>query len=328
MLSSEPTRTADVEHDMRPETDIDRTPVNTRSIASALVRSLRPHQWIKNLFVLAPLFFSKSFLDGSKLALGLTAAFLFCLVAGTVYLINDIFDVDKDRTHPTKCNRPIASGKLPLNIARTAAIILGPGSILAALFIDPGFAAVLGTYLALNLAYSIQLKHLAFIDVSIIAIGFVLRVIAGALAIDVYMSEWLLACTFFLALYLGLGKRQHEFNMFQAGDIASTRKVLERYRAEHLDFGVLFTAGLTIAVYTIYTLTAALPDQPLRTQQTPFASAYLPITIPFAVFGITRFYQLIKRNTLESPTDLLTHDKSFVINLALWGLVMLILSFV
>ncbi len=328
MLSSDPTPSSSVEHEIRQENSIAETPTSVKRIVPALMRSLRPHQWIKNLFVLAPLFFSKSFLDGPKLALGLTSAFLFCLVAGTVYLINDIFDIEKDRAHPTKCRRPIPSGELPLPVARAAVVFLGPGSIIAAMFIDPGFAAVLGIYLALNFAYSIQLKHLAFVDVSIIAIGFVLRVVAGALAIDVYISEWLLACTFFLALYLGLGKRQHEFTMFQAGDIASTRKVLERYRAEHLDFGVLFTAGLTIAVYTIYTLTAALPDQPLRSQQTPFSSAYLPITIPFAVFGITRFYQLIKKDSPDSPTELLTHDKPFIINLALWGLVMLILSFV
>ncbi|MBA2664891.1 MAG: decaprenyl-phosphate phosphoribosyltransferase [Bradymonadaceae bacterium] len=293
----------------------------------ALMRSLRPQQWIKNLFVLAPLFFSKTFLIPSKLALGFGAAFLFCMTAGTVYLLNDIFDVAKDRAHPVKRHRPIASGALPLSVARMSAVTLGLGSVACALLVDLGFALVLGGYLLMNLAYSMQLKHLAFIDVSIIAVGFVLRVVAGALAIDVYISEWLLACTFFLALYLGLGKRQHELNMFLAGEVSKTRKVLERYRAEHLDFGVLFVAGMTIAVYTIYTLTAALPDQPLRTHQTPFASAYLPITIPFAVFGITRFYQLIKKDSPYSPTDLLLRDWPFIVNLALWGVVMSVLSF-
>ena len=124
---------------------------------------------------------------------------------------------------------------------------------------------------------------------SIIATGFVLRVLAGAFAINVFISEWLIICTFLLALYLGLGKRLHEFRLMQSGRTEKSRPVLERYRGEHLDFGVLFVSGLTIAGYTIYTLTAALPDQPLRTRATPFDSPYLPATIPFAVFGITRF---------------------------------------
>jgi 4-hydroxybenzoate polyprenyltransferase len=186
---------------------------------------------------------------------------------------------------------------------------------------------VLGSYLAMNFAYSARLKHLAFIDVSIIATGFVLRVISGALAIDVYISEWLFGCTFLLALYLGLGKRQHELRLVMEGRANKVRKVLERYKAEHLDFGVLFVAGNTIACYTVYTLTASLPDQPLRTQMTPFASPYLPATIPFVVFGITRFYQLINTDSPHSPTDLLLRDWPFLVNGALWGLVILALFF-
>lgn len=298
------------------------------SMVRGLLVTLRPHQWIKNLFVLAPLFFSKSFLIGSKLALGLTAALLFCLAAGTVYLVNDIFDIDKDRNHPVKRHRPIPSGQLPVGVARLVALVLGPGTVAAALAIDWRLGATVGGYLIMNLAYSMVLKHVAFLDVSIIATGFVLRVLAGAFAIDVYISEWLIACTFFLALYLGLGKRDHELRLFLAGEVKKSRKVLERYRAEHLDFAVLFVGGLTIAVYTIYTLTAALPDQPLRTQHTPFASPWLPATIPFAVFGITRFYQLINRETPESPTDLILRDASFIANLLLWGAAMAVVSLV
>ena len=187
--------------------------------------------------------------------------------------------------------------------------------------------AVVAGYLVMNLAYSTRLKDIAFLDVSIIATGFVLRVLAGAFAIDVFISEWLIACTFFLALYLGLGKRDHELRLYLAGELDKSRKVLERYRAEHLDFGVLFVAGMTIAVYTIYTLTAALPEQPLRSQHTPFASPWLPLTIPFAVFGITRFYQLINKEVPESPTDLLLEDPPFIVNLLLWGVTMLVIAF-
>ena len=295
---------------------------------TGVLKTLRPHQWVKNVFVLAPLFFSKAFLDPSSLALGLGAALLFCLTSGAVYLLNDVFDVEKDRNHPVKRNRPVASGQLPIGVAKSAAVALGFGSVLTAFFVDPRFGAVLGSYLAMNFAYSASLKHLAFIDVGIIATGFVLRVVAGALAIDVYISEWLFGCTFLLALYLGFGKRQHELRMVQQGRADKVRKVLERYHPEHLDFTVLFVAGLTIACYTVYTLTASLPNQPLRSQATPFASPYLPVTIPFVVFGITRFYQLINKNSPHSPTDLLLRDIPFLVNGALWGIAIIALFFI
>ena len=292
-----------------------------------ILRSLRPHQWVKNVFVLAPLFFSKAFLIPEKLALGLLAALLFSLTSGAVYLLNDVFDVEKDRNHPVKKNRPIASGVLPVNVAKVASFVLGVGGVLSAFIIDVRFGAVLGGYLAMNLAYSAQLKHIAFIDVSIIATGFVLRVIAGAVAIDVYISEWLFGCTFLLALFLALGKRQHELRLVNEGRADKVRKVLERYRSEHLDFAVLFVAGNTIACYTVYTLTASLPDQPLRTQMTPVSSPYLPLTIPFVVLGITRFYQLINTDSPQSPTDLLLRDVPCIINGVLWAAVIAAITF-
>ncbi|MFU8803245.1 MAG: decaprenyl-phosphate phosphoribosyltransferase [Bradymonadaceae bacterium] len=310
--------TTDPEDTTRPEMSV---------IVRGILKTLRPHQWIKNFFVLAPLFFSKTFLIPEKAALGVLAAFLFCMAAGTVYLLNDLFDVDKDRRHPVKRNRPIARGDIPLPLARLLAWGLGVSTVLCSFLLTPLFGAVVLGYLVMNLAYSTSLKHVAFVDVSIIALGFVLRVVAGAVAIDVFISEWLFACTFLLALYLGLGKRQHELSLFLAGEVHKTRKVLERYRAEHLDFGVLFVGGLTIAIYTVYTLTAALPDQPLRSHETPFDSVYLPLTIPFAVFGITRFYQLIHKDSPYSPTEQLLRDRSFLVNLALWGTAMLVLSF-
>lgn len=296
--------------------------VPSGSVIGGIVRSVRPHQWVKNVFVLAPLFFSKAFLIPEKLALGLLAALLFSLTSGAVYLLNDVFDVEKDRNHPVKKNRPVASGVLPIPVARIAALVLGLGSVTAAFVIDIRFGAVLGGYLMMNFAYSAHLKHLAFIDVSIIATGFVLRVISGALAIDVYISEWLFGCSFLLALFLALGKRQHEMRLVAAGRADKVRKVLERYHPEHLDFATLFVAGNTIACYTVYTLTASLPDQPLRSQMTPTAGPYLPATIPFVIFGITRFYQLIKTDSPESPTDLLLRDIPFILNGVLYVAVM------
>ena len=299
---------------------------NARSMARGIIGTLRPRQWVKNLFVLAPLFFSKSFLIPEKALLALAAALLFCAAAGTVYLFNDIFDIEKDRRHPTKRFRPIPSGELPVSVARASAAILAIATIAGSFALGIQMGITVTAYLVMNFAYSFSLKNIAFLDVSIIATGFVLRVLAGAFAIDVFISEWLVACTFFLALYLGLGKRDHELQLKIRGEVQNSRKVLERYRVEHLDFAVLFVAGLTIAVYTIYTLTSALPAQPLRTQNTPFASPWLPITIPFAVFGITRFYQLIKKESPESPTDLLLHDRIFIVNILLWSAVMLALA--
>lgn len=289
-----------------------------KRVLRGILVSARPRQWIKNLFVLAPLFFSTQFLQPGPLAVGLLAALLFCLAASSVYLLNDIFDAEKDRNHPIKHKRPIASGELPIKQAWMACAVFGFGSVAVAFIIDWRFGTVLSSYLVMNLAYSTVLKHVPFVDVVIIATGFVLRVLAGAFAIDVFISEWLFACTFLLALYLGLGKRQHEMAMVKRGDAQKVRKVLERYHPEQLEFAFLFVAGLTIACYTVYTLTAALPDQPLRTQNTPFASPYLPATIPFTVFGITRFYQLVNNQSPESPTELILRDWPFIVNLVLW----------
>ncbi len=296
-------------------------------MARGIFVTLRPHQWVKNFFVLAPLFFSKSFMMPHKAMLAVAAAFLFSMAAGTVYLFNDLFDIEKDRRHPVKRHRPIPSGELPASVAHAAAWLLGIGTVAGAFALGTWTGVVITSYLLMNLAYSTVLKNVAFVDVTIIAVGFVLRVLAGAFAINVFISEWLIVCTFFLALYLGLGKRDHELRLYLSGEVKKSRKVLERYRAEHLDFAVLFVAGLTIAVYTIYTLTAALPDQPLRSQHTPFTSPWLPITVPFAVFGITRFYQLINKESPHSPTDLLLKDVPFLVNIFLWGAVMLVLAF-
>ena len=287
-------------------------------VLTGIIRSARPQQWIKNLFVLAPLFFSTLFLEAKPLALGLGAMMLFCFAASAVYLLNDIFDIEKDRNHPVKQLRPIASGETPIRVAWAACAILASISVGVGMAIDWRLGAVLSSYLVMNLAYSTVLKHIPFVDVIIIATGFVLRVLAGAFAIDVYISEWLFGCTFLLSLYLGLGKRQHEMAMLKRGEASKVRKVLERYHPDHLEFAFLFVAGLTIACYTVYTLTASLPDQPLRTQKTPFASPYLPATIPFTVFGITRFYQLVNNDSPYSPTDLILKDWPFILNLVLW----------
>jgi decaprenyl-phosphate phosphoribosyltransferase len=287
-------------------------------MARGIIKTLRPRQWVKNVFVLAPLFFSRSYMDPELLGLGLLAALLFSFMAGCVYIINDVLDVEKDRNHPTKCMRPIPSGQLPIKAAMGAAGVLGAATLCGAWLWNGQVAATLTTYFVLNLAYSIKLKHVAYLDVLIISTGFVLRVMAGALAIDVFLSEWLLLCTFLLTLYLGLGKRLHELKLLEQGKSKKTRPVLERYHKDGVSFAALFIAGLTIASYTIYTLTAALPQQPLRSQHTPFSSPWLLATIPCTVFGITRFHTLLNSESPESPTDQILKDRVFILNIFIW----------
>lgn len=291
-----------------------------------VLRTMRPHQWAKNVFVLAPLFFAQAFLEWEQVVRGAAAAVLFCLVAGTVYLINDIADRERDRRHPTKRHRPIASGRLAVRRAVLAAWFVGAGSLLAALVWRPALAGVLATYLVMNLAYSKVLKEWAFVDVGVIATGFVLRVVAGGLAVGVFLSEWLVLCTFLLACFLAMGKRRHELAYCRAGGADDTRKGWETYETEQLDVGLFFVAGLTVAAYTIYVLTASLPEltaslleQPLRTRETPFTSAWLPLTIPLVVMGLARFYQLTRRQTPRSPTEAMIRDRAVLVIVAVWG---------
>lgn len=274
----------------------------------SVVRTMRPHQWVKNLFVLAPLFFSQAYWHAGPLARGVAAALLFSLMAGTVYLVNDILDRERDRRHPTKRHRPIAAGRLSVRRAVIAAAVVGICTAAGAVVLDPGFAVVLLAYLVMNLAYSKVLKHWAFVDVGVIATGFVLRVVAGGLAVGVFLSEWLLGCTFLLACFLALGKRRHEMAMAEHDNLEGTRKGWEKFRAEQLDVGLFFVGGMTVAGYTIYALTASLPDQPLRTQHTPFSSPWLPVTVPLVVAGLARFFQLSRRTTPISPTEAMLRD--------------------
>jgi 4-hydroxybenzoate polyprenyltransferase len=289
----------------------------------ALVTTLRPHQWVKNLFVAAPLVFAKKLTDPAALALAAAAVAAFCALSGAVYAVNDVLDVDKDRAHPTKRRRPIASGALSVRAALGAAALLAAGALGAALAIAPAFGAVAAGYLALNLAYSLRLKDLPYLDVTAIAGGFLLRVLGGAYAVDVPPSPWLLACTALLAAFLGFGKRAHELAQASAGGaenseqgIGRTRRVLMRYRDAHLKGALWLFGGLTAVAYAFYT----------QAEHTIayFGGRDMMYTIPFCVLGIGRFLHLVTRRTHEdSPTDEMLRDAPFMANLALWGLVVL-----
>ena len=276
-----------------------------------LLKSLRPHQWIKNAFVLAPLVFGHKLTDPELLVRGLAAALIVSLLAGSVYLLNDLADIDKDRAHPLKRHRPIPSGALPEPVARLASRLIAFAALTAAAALDLRFGLVAALYWHRNVAYSRGLKHTAFVDVGIIALGFLFRILAGGYAIDVPVSVWLAGCTFLLALYLGLGKRLHE--LITAGEEgAKQRDSLKRYSEAGTKRVMAIVALSTVAAYAGYCFSPATAEM--------FKTGLLPWTIPSCIIGVARFYELATRDDrLASPTEQIVRDLPFVANFALWS---------
>lgn len=274
---------------------------------------------MKNLFVLVPLVFAHR-LDRPELSWRAAAAFAaFCLAASAIYLLNDLRDRDSDRLHPVKRLRPIAAGELSPGLAAASAAGLALVAVGLALWTGPGFTVCLGLYLALNVLYSLGLKRIVILDVMTIALGFVLRVEAGALAIAVEVSSWLLLCTIFVSLFLGFAKRRHEIAL-QSAVAAETRAVLEHYSLTFIDQLINVVTASTIVAYALYTVD---PSTAAR-----LGTPYLVVTVPMALFGIFRFLFLLYQKTdVASPTDALMLDLPFVVNLALWGATVLALIY-
>lgn len=293
-----------------------------RSTALSILLTLRPHQWIKNSFVVAPLVFSKHLLDLDHALGTAVATAAFCALSGAVYTFNDLRDVAADRLHPVKRKRPIASGQLGESAAMMVAVILAGLAIAVCAVISPGLAAVAAGYAVVNLAYSTWLKRVAYVDVALIAAGFLLRVLAGAVVIDVPISPWLLACTGLLASLLGFGKRAHELGMAQRDGLepGDLRKALTDYSLAGLQWILVVMALATIAAYALYT-------QDPRTVAS-FGSRHLVWTLPFSVIGIARFLQLsLLRPTLSSPTEAMLRDPVFLINLAAWAAAVVVIVY-
>ncbi len=287
-------------------------------LLGGLVKEVRPHQWVKNLFVLAPLFFAKNVFHPEMLTRSLAAVGIFCLLSGAVYTLNDLVDVEADRAHPEKRKRPIASGRVPVAVARVflaGLLVVAFGVALATLRMK--FVAVAAAYFVGNVAYSLKLKKIPFVDVLLIALFFCLRVLAGGYAIDVRVSLFMFACTFLLALFLGFGKRRHEIAQEHAG---KTRKALKAYSARGLDVALTITGSLTILTYIAYTLDPAT--------QAFFKSDQLWMTTPSVLIGITRFVQIVKTHPkAESPTQEMLKDALFVVNLVAWAMVVLVIVY-
>lgn len=284
-----------------------------------LVRALRPKQWVKNSFCLAPLVFSRRALElDSVLEAGIVVA-AFSLLASSIYLINDVFDRERDQMHPVKKNRPIAAGLVGVRTAIGVALLIGASAIVLGLHLSLGVVAVLGTYLVLNFSYSFWLKHLVLVDLFVIAIGFVLRVMAGAEAIDVSTSQWILTCTLFLSLLLAACKRRAEVE--QQGPEAGTRKVLSAYSTRYLDVIIAVVAGGAVLSYALYTLSPATV-QSLGTENLVF-------TLPFVIFAVFRYiYLVFEKAQGESPFELLMRDVVMMINITGYVIVTILVVYI
>ena len=270
-----------------------------------LLISIRPKQWYKNLVIFVVIVFSIN-LFNLDMWFDIIAAFvIFCMLSGSEYIINDILDIEKDRKHPRKSKRPIASGKLRVSNALSFAMLLVIVALVGAYLITIKFLIISIAYFLLMLSYSLFLKRIIIVDILVISIGFVIRAVAGGLAINVFISPWLIICAFLLALFLALGKRRHELVLL--GEKAKEhRKILEGYSIDMLNQMISITTGVLIMSYTLYTFLAD--------------NVYMMFTIPFAIYSIFRYLFLVHSKILGGEPELLFKDKGMLISMGLWAI--------
>jgi 4-hydroxybenzoate polyprenyltransferase len=290
-----------------------------RPRAVNLLISLRPEQWTKNLLIFAALIFAKKLFDPAALRASFAAFGVFCALSSVIYLLNDVADRENDRLHPLKCRRPIAAGLVSVPVALVTAAILASGAVAAAFLIRPSFAYVAVTYLVLMVLYSGPLKHIVIIDVLTIAIGFVLRAVAGAKAIDVIISHWLFLCTILLALFIALAKRRHELVLLADG-ATGHRPILAEYSAHLLDQMIGIVAASTVVAYAFYTISPETVGK--------FGTASLDLTIPFPLYGIFRYLYLVhRRDGGGSPAELLVNDRPLLASVVCWVLAVVVIVY-
>lgn len=284
-----------------------------------LIRTMRIRQWIKNGFIFVPLVFDRKLTDLAYFSRTVAGFILLCMTTSTVYIINDLVDVEADRAHPTKRHRPLASGALSPAVAIAAAIILPLVALPLALALDPLFAAILAGYLLLQIAYSFFLKHVVLIDVMVLAAGFLLRVGAGAELIDAQrFSPWLYIFTAMLALFLGFAKRRQEL-VFLEDSENKQRAILDEYDVGLLDEMILIVTASTVLTYALYTFSAeGLP-----------ANHTMMLTIPFVVYGIFRYLFLIHvRDEGGTPHEVILEDRPLQAAVLLWGIAVILVLYV
>jgi len=284
-----------------------------------LLRTLRPRQWIKNIFVFAALVFDQKLTDWPLLIRTIAAFILFCMISSTVYIINDLADIESDKQHPKKMRRALPSGQLKPWFAIVSAVAILAVCLPLSFWLDPYFFYIVLGYFVLNLAYSFWLKHIVLIDVMVVAAGFVLRVAAGVVVAEAErFSPWLYLCMIFLALFMAIGKRRNELILL-AEDANSHRKILDEYNADLLDdMTHVVTTGAVIA-YSLYTFSAInLP-----------ANHSMMLTIPFVVYGVFRYQYLIHvKAEGGAPEMLLYTDLPLLLDVVLWGLAAVLILYV
>jgi 4-hydroxybenzoate polyprenyltransferase len=280
-----------------------------------LLKTMRPRQWTKNVFVFVALFFDGKVLDVSSVLHTLSAFVLLCLMSSAVYIMNDLSDLENDRQHPVKRKRPLPAGQLSPTIAIIAGFLMGTGSLVAGFLLTPALGLVLLTYLLVQIAYTFYLKNVVLLDVFVVAFGFILRIAAGVVVIDVQrFSPWLYVFGGFLALFMILGKRRHELTLL--GEEASDhRAILEEYTVELIDLLLMIVTTSAIAAYSLYTFLAeGLPD-----------NHAMMFTIPFVLYGVFRYLYLIHvRHEGGAPEEILLRDRAMQVTLLLYGVVVFI----
>jgi len=283
-----------------------------------LLETMRPKQWAKNLFIFAGLIFGKKLLYPSLLARNVLAFVLFCLISSTIYLINDLADIEKDRQHPTKRRRPLPSGRLQPRVAIIAAALFPAISMPLAFLLNLQFGLVAMAYLATMIAYSLLLKNLVIVDVLVVSAGYVLRVAAGVIVTGVPFSPWLYVCTTLLALFISFSKRRHELLILE-GTANEHRATLNEYTPHLLDEMISVVTSTTVIAYSFYTFSA--PNLP--------PNHAMMLTIPFVLYGIFRYLYLIHvRNEGGTPEELVFKDKPLLLAIALWALTVLFVLYV
>ena len=285
----------------------------------SLLRAMRPRQWVKNLVVFAALIFSLRLTDPEAFGRAALAFVLFCATSGAVYIVNDLFDAERDRKHPTKSRRPIASGALGVVPAIVAVAVLLSGSLVVGFALSPPFGAVLLIYAALNLAYSMYLKEIVILDVMVIAAGFVLRAVGGGLVINVAISQWLIMCTILLSLFLAFCKRRQELETLH--EAHEHRTILREYSVAFIDQMINVVTASTVVSYMFYTMS---PDVEQR-----LGTPYLYLTVPFVLYGIFRYLYLVHRlGRGASPTQALLTDRPLLLCVGLWEATVVLLLYV
>jgi len=285
---------------------------------AGLIRTMRPKQWTKNIFIFAALTFDVKLLNVYYLVRTLAGFVLLCLVSGTVYIINDLADVEKDRQHPRKCNRPLASGQLSPSVAVVAAVVIPLVVLPLGYLLTPTFGAILTGYVLIQIAYSFWLKNVVIIDVMLIATGFVLRVAAGVPLVEAErFSPWLYICMTLLALLIGFGKRRHELVLLKE-NANEHRKSLQEYNLSLLDHAISIVTASTLLAYALYTFSA--PNLP--------PNHTMMLTIPFILYAIFRYLYLIHVKGMGgAPEEIALSDRPLQAAFALWGLSVVVVMY-